>query len=806
MKKIILIDDNKSNQREIYGATFVDNEEYEDCLVHKEHLNENSDFSFLDDAACVLLHDSLVDYVDGKYVSGSQMARDRINDKIKDKIPYVVFSDGHSIIGDWNPSERNVVRSIKKSEFYRNLKGFLDVYRESSHIDLRLIAYGSDYKKRELVVLLQKVFDQLKNVNDKEILTFSFVDTDLLERFFKKVKHVSSLTYEKLCDSINAGKLTVGKFKAYINSLASHAIKYTALAPKQNILLLGNELSQERMSGMSNVTFKPLNTFQLGEKGEKEMFDNISSYIPSDVDAIIIDVDSTKTPDACLSYALAIRLSLHEKKSAALAPIIFMSSLTPEIFKNSPYSTLLQTKGISFETPLYTPTAVELMKPLMAKEYRPYFLDLIKVKPNSTEGRHSIANQWGADVLSRIVLGAETDNLLIKQARQSLYFKYVLALTLSEDAILSLSIGESTSEETGRLTTINAAGKKILLIDDEADKGWSDVLKQMLNGSTFKTIKEEAADFSSLSEESQNEIISGNYDLIFLDLRMNGVKEEDTLLPNEFSGMKILKAIKEQNKGNQVIMFTASNKAWNMKALLDAGADGYYIKESPEFVFPPSYSLSNAENLCNDIKYCLSVSFEQRSIWKSIKEVKQVMESNNLANKYFSGMEVMHGLKYQTLISIELDVVWGLIRSNQEKKEHLSMLSLFKILEFINEFFYTTNNKGQLCLIDSNYKELLFWENGTWLKKGDKSSLYKTRKIGDCILKNDIESTTSKVHNIMKYVGFDDNDKAYSHIRSLGNDRNGYIHAKNSAAKSKNISLHNIEVWINAIKALCLKL
>ena len=414
MNKIILIDDNQSNLREIYGASFVDLEEYEDCLFHVEQLNENSDFSFLDDAACVLLHDSLEDYVDGKYVSGSRKAKELIWNKIKDKIPYVKFSDGHSIIGDWNPSERNVVRSIKKSEFYRNLKGFLDTYRESSHIDLRLIAYGSDYEKRELVVLLQKVFDELKNVNDKEILTFSFVDTDLLERFFKKVKHVSSLTYEKLCDSINAGKLTVSKFKAYINSLASHAIKYTDLVPKQNILLLGNELSQERMSDMNNVTFKPLNTFQLGEKGEKEMFDNISSCIPLDVDAIIIDVDSTKTPDACLSYALAIRLSLHEKKKAALIPIIFMSSLTPDIFKNSPYSTLLQTKGISFETPLYTPTAVELMEPLMAKDYRPYFLDLIKVKPNSTEGRHSIANQWGADVLNRIALGGETNNSLIQ--------------------------------------------------------------------------------------------------------------------------------------------------------------------------------------------------------------------------------------------------------------------------------------------------------------------------------------------------------------------------------------------------------
>mgnify|MGYP003309032371 CR=1 FL=1 len=41
MNKIILIDDNKSNQREIYGATFVDNGEFEDCLIHKEKLNEN---------------------------------------------------------------------------------------------------------------------------------------------------------------------------------------------------------------------------------------------------------------------------------------------------------------------------------------------------------------------------------------------------------------------------------------------------------------------------------------------------------------------------------------------------------------------------------------------------------------------------------------------------------------------------------------------------------------------------------------------------------------------------------------------
>ena len=695
MNKIIIIDDNKSNQREIYGASFVDMEEYEDCLFHVEQLNENSDFSFLDDAACVLLHDSLEDYVDGKFVAGSRMSKELIKDRIKDKIPYVIFSDGHSIIGDWDPSERNVVRSIKKSEVYRNLKGFLDTYRESSHIDLRLIAYGSDYQKRELVVLLQKVFEELKYVNDREILNFSFVDTDLLERFFKKVNHVSNLTYEKLCDSINAGKLTVGKFKAYINSLASHAIKYTALVPKQNILLLGNDISQERMSGMNNVTYKPLNTFELGEKGEKEMFDNISSCIPLDVDAIIIDVDSTKTPDACLSYALAIRLSLHEKKKAALTPIIFMSSLTPDIFKNSPYSTLLQTKGFSFETPLYTPTAVELMEPLMAKDYRPYFLDLIKVKPNSTEGRHSIANQWGADVLNRIALGGETNNSLILNARKSLYFKYVNSLTLDEKAIEDICNNVVIETEISTMTSIDGSGKRILLIDDEAEKGWSDVLSKMIKNVELQTIHEQVPDYESLSTESKSMIESNNYDLIFLDLRMNGIQEENVISTDEFSGMKILKSIKKKNRGVQVIMFTASNKAWNMKALIDAGADGYYIKESPEYAFPLKYSISNTKSFYNNIKKCLERSY-LKDIASKIKAYK----------KEFSNSK--YDVKFVNQVCVQLDVSYTLISTAITQQQFaFAYISLEQILEIISEELIVLDNYQYV--IDETQEECKDW-------------------------------------------------------------------------------------------------
>ena len=42
MKKIILIDDNKSNQREIYGASFVDMEEYEMMQAKLKLLHELS--------------------------------------------------------------------------------------------------------------------------------------------------------------------------------------------------------------------------------------------------------------------------------------------------------------------------------------------------------------------------------------------------------------------------------------------------------------------------------------------------------------------------------------------------------------------------------------------------------------------------------------------------------------------------------------------------------------------------------------------------------------------------------------------
>lgn len=573
-------------------------------------------------------------------------------------------------------------------------------------------------------------------------------------------------------------------------------------------LVLGNDKNVEWINSISNYSFVQMPLFSLGEDGEAKLCQYIIDNVPRDICACVLDIDGIANPELCLTFAMTLRLSIFELKEKALVPIFFVSNTTQEIYHGYKYSPVILTGAVIFEKPDNINEVIELMAPLTAIEYKTAFLNVIKVLPNATEGRHSLANQWGADVLHRIVFGTATNNNLIQKARLSLYFRYTLALTLATNDIQAIIDNSYTIEQGNKIGNINALGKKVLLIDDEADKGWSDVLRDLLIGATFKSICEHAADYETLSENARNEIETGDYDLIFLDLRMNGVEEENVLAPEDFSGMKILKTIKKLNMGTQVIMFTASNKAWNMKALLEAGADGYYIKESPEYSFPYSYSVNNAINLLEETKHCLSVSASMKHIWKSISQIKSIMGSNSLANKYFTGMEVMHGMKYQILISTELDVIWSIINSNNEKRYQLAMLSLYKILEFLCEFFYKNVN-GQLCLIDPQYKELLFWDNGLWYKKNQKPPIYRTRKKengGDALNKKDMESTVSKIHNIMNYCKIDAKNSTYLCIRKLGLERNGYIHAKNSATKQTVFSLDLIDTWMSSIAMISQRL
>ncbi len=67
MKSILLIDDNSRMQRQSYGASFVDDEIFESILHHMERVNKDFDLSILDDYRCVMIHDSLEDFINGSF-------------------------------------------------------------------------------------------------------------------------------------------------------------------------------------------------------------------------------------------------------------------------------------------------------------------------------------------------------------------------------------------------------------------------------------------------------------------------------------------------------------------------------------------------------------------------------------------------------------------------------------------------------------------------------------------------------------------------------------------------------------------
>ena len=190
-------------------------------------------------------------------------------------------------------------------------------------------------------------------------------------------------------------------------------------------------------------------------------------------------------------------------------------------------------------------------------------------------------------------------------------------------------------------------------------------------------------------------IESNNYDLIFLDLRMNGIQEENVISTDEFSGMKILKSIKKKNRGVQVIMFTASNKAWNMKALIDAGADGYYIKESPEYAFPLKYSISNTKSFCNNIKKCLERSY-LKDIAGKIKAYKKELSNSN------------YDVKFVNQVSVQLDVAYTLISTAITQQQFaFAYISLEQILEIISEELIVLDNYQYV--IDETQEECKDW-------------------------------------------------------------------------------------------------
>ena len=345
---------------------------------------------------------------------------------------------------------------------------------------------------------------------------------------------------------------------------------------------------------------------------DSETHDFLINSLLGDINCVILDASEHRA--TMLTMAKHIRLSLESLGTKALCPIIFLTELSPRGFM-LPHSEnddvdILQTEGIYVSSLHDLQTTIQYCKPIDIERYHIGFLNRIHVTPPSEFSGHSLANQWGARVMYRLTSGGnleENEYPELEKVKKSLYMKYITASTTDIKSLIFQGMVVGSLSERH----IRSHNKRILYIDDCAESGWKDTLENIFTDADFEYIDRTVMSFDDYSPDEQDKILNEDWDLYLLDLRLGGDKEENIFNTEDFSGMKVLRKIKEHNRGNQVIMFTASNKAWNFKSLLnpDAGANGYYIKESPALKLPEQFSLMNISTFIEDVNKCFERAY-----------------------------------------------------------------------------------------------------------------------------------------------------------------------------------------------------
>ena len=320
----------------------------------------------------------------------------------------------------------------------------------------------------------------------------------------------------------------------------------------------------------------------------------IKSLNTLDIDFIIVS-ENILTDDDYIGITLIPHIRYTKfatNETISKLPIIILTedTIDADFYKNRfKYANFLLSGGVEIITVGNNPqatsdnileAATKLIRKVDSEDIRKLFIEGIFLQEPPTTTRHSIANEWGAWSLARTA-GMPDDDL--PTLSNNLYFKYLIA--------------KYQPRRTQSNETLNNIEKplKVLLIDDQANKGWEKVLHWICKHKILKNTTYDCTITPILStEEVTDTVINEDWDLIFLDLR----------IPTENDGKALLKKIKKLRPDHQVIIFTASNKAWNHKELYNLGADGYFIKEHPEQA-NSDYSKGNYKNLLDTIKSCL---------------------------------------------------------------------------------------------------------------------------------------------------------------------------------------------------------
>ena len=486
----------------------------------------------------------------------------------------------------------------------------------------------------------------------------------------------------------------------------------------------------------------------------------------NEVKQILIPLNlSTNDPiNDGLRIALHIRLNYELAIFKRIVPIIFLSDFNLDvIIRNNDFDpdinpqNILFTKGV-FLSSFDTDQIKKLINKVVScaeNEYHVGILNKLKITQKASVGKHNISNAWGCFKLAQIT-GLHDKiykDINVSEHLKTLYAKYLICSndTYTNDKLIDLS-------------PIKCNTKKILFIDDQAEEGWSILMKNIfksagndflaIDSSKYKNSETKLFhDFEGFYSECQKQI-GKDWDLILLDLRLNPEKEDidnEIISPTHFSGYKLIDEFLNHNKGYQIIVSTASNKIWNINAALKRGASSYYIKESPEFSYSIRETKRNYENLKCDIQNCFD-KYYLRIIYNDIKILKKQLTS------------IEYPLNFIDELNSQLDLAYEMLHhANSKVQFAYAFVTLYLFIEAINNYFISKVDDDKWEILDTGH--LLDWKLD-----------YDAYSNTNTVVTGDKPPEWQKFAGIYFQKWSETDNNFIQNVRSLITKRNGFIH------------------------------
>jgi DNA-binding NarL/FixJ family response regulator len=452
---------------------------------------------------------------------------------------------------------------------------------------------------------------------------------------------------------------------------------------------------------------------------------NIDREELANLDTIIIDIKQG-TQGYNMEILIAGHLALHRFKTIPENSFSIIltgeSHLRPEQLRNSAVIDFFALSGTFYST--YSELFSKKHNPILEREEFGFEqigrqLESINWKefyvPYNRDNRHQISNEWGALRLAANA-GFEQDEINYDYP-STLFFKF-LTRKHQNNPIVSekLCFGSHPA----------LRNKKILLIDDNADKGWEAVLKQIFDCELISV-----KNYQEVLEISKYSI----FDLVFQDLYMPNLTSQKI---EKETSLKVLKYLKQKFPNVPIIIFTASNKSWTYNEVTELGADGMYVKESPEFAGDQEYSKGNFKSFLELVKGTLDKYQIIRPYWESIQVI--------LNSSAFKAINEKSNTKFKDRIDERLKMFYGLLKRGFEQTKfnqenfhfsdyELAFMTLWSILNEISEAFYDKEDNETVF-------ELTDRKDITWNcrpPRNNKNSNWKIRGTIEYLIKHRYE-------------------------------------------------------------------